>query len=67
MALSVPATAVATVMPMLTSSSQGAMWCSKRGKKKNSAYSAVKKVPSCLPTATPSTRPAATISITSAR
>ena len=45
-----------------STSSHGAMRCSKRGKWKNSAYRPVSIVPSQSPSSTPSTSPTATIS-----
>jgi len=64
MALSVPSTAVASVSASATSSSPGAMRCSKLGKRKNSAYSRVSIVPIVSPSPMPSTKPTATIAST---
>ena len=67
MALSVPSTAVVTESTPPTTTSHGAMRCSKLGKRKNSAYSCVNIVPSALPSPSPSTKPTATIASTSFR
>ena len=67
MACNVPSTAVATVMPMASNTSSGGKWCSKLGKRKNSAYKPVNITPNPLPSATPSAEPAATTNSTKPR
>jgi len=67
MALSVPSTAVATVMPTLMAISHAGVTCGKLGNWNDSAYSPVNSPPSQSPKGTPISKPMMTIASTSFR